>query len=62
MIDRDLQVEIVNYRPRPFKALFLLALGFMFGGSMLPQFLAARHHYYAGNDCMQLHPLPPRLP
>jgi hypothetical protein len=53
-------IKYVHYRPRPFKALFLLALGFMFGGGLIPEYLAVRHAHQAGINvpCIQ-HRMPP---
>ena len=55
------QIEIVNYRLRPWKALFLFVVGFAFGGLMIPDYLAVRHAHLAGLPvpCVHQHPLPP---
>ncbi|MBV8893308.1 MAG: hypothetical protein JO266_15275 [Acidobacteria bacterium] len=54
------QINIVNYRLRPVRAVLLLALGFMFGSIFLPEYLVTRHQHYAGINasCVQRHPLP----
>jgi hypothetical protein len=56
-------LEFVHYRPRPFKALLLLIIGFGFGGYVLPDYFVARHQYYARINCIQQHQPPiPTLP
>lgn len=52
------QLDVVSYRPRPFKALVLFAVGFMFGGGIVSDYLPLRHQYYARISCQQHHPLP----
>jgi hypothetical protein len=52
------QIDLVSYRPRPLKAFILLAIGFAFGGYVIPDYLIARHQYYARINCIQHHPLP----
>ena len=52
------QLDVVSYRPRPFRALVLFYLGFMVGGGLIPDYLKVRHQYSARISCQQHHPLP----
>jgi hypothetical protein len=54
-----MQLDIVNYQPRPFRALFLLALGFVIGSILIPEYFAARARHYAGIHCVMHQPPPP---
>jgi hypothetical protein len=58
------RIEYFHYRPRPFKALFLFAFGFVFGSTTIPDYLAMRQQRAAGLlvSCAQHYPLPAPMP